>query len=336
MPAVALRYKSGDWPEQITRFGVDKEIIFCYYLQGTAVCQVTAATRSTIMTEASLPSSAGLLLVIRGLLPALNEQEQKVGQYVLDHPDEVIHLPMSDLAQRCAVSDTTVFRFCRKVRTDGYQDFKIRLALELTPGRLATNSMVHPGEGVGEAARKVITADIKALDDTLSVLDFSALQRAADALLGARRVDIYGSGGGAIAALELQYKLMRVGVRAAPLADAEMQLISAALLSPVDLAVAISHSGKSQDLLHALQVAKGTGAQTIAITNHPASPLARLADISLCTAAQEALAHGYPLGERVAQVGLIDMLYTCMARKRQAEVENSEGRITEALHGLQG
>jgi len=153
------------------------------------------------MTEPSVPSTTSLLLAIRGLLPALNEQEQKVGGYVLEHPDEVIHLPMSDLARRCTVSDTTVFRFCRKVQTDGYQDFKIRLALELTPGRLATYAMAHPGEGVIEAARKVITADIKALDDTLSVLDFVALERAADALLEARRVGIYGSGGGAIAAL---------------------------------------------------------------------------------------------------------------------------------------
>ena len=128
------------------------------------------------------------------------------------------------------------------------------------------------------------------------MLDFAALERAADALLAARRVDIYGSGGGAIAALELQYKLMRVGVRAVPHTDAETQLISAALLSPVDLAVAISHSGESQDLLHALKVAKEAGARTVAITNHPASPLAVLADISLRTAAQEALAHGYPLG----------------------------------------
>jgi RpiR family carbohydrate utilization transcriptional regulator len=288
------------------------------------------------MIDPFVTSAGSLLLAIRGVLPGLNPQEQKVGEYVLDHPDEVIHLAMSDLAHRCAVSNTTVFRFCRKVQTDGYQEFKIRLALELTPGRLATYAMAFPGEGVIEAARKVITADIKALDDTLSVLDFTALERAADALLEARRVDIYGSGGGAIAALELQYNLMRVGVRAAPHTDAEMQLISAALLSTADLAVAISHSGESQDLLHALKVARESGARTVAITNHPASPLAVLADISLRTAAQEALAHGYPLGARVAQVGLIDMLYTCMALKRQAEVEHSQARIAGALHGRQG
>jgi DNA-binding MurR/RpiR family transcriptional regulator len=287
------------------------------------------------MKPQSESPATSLLLAIRGLLPALNEQEQKVGQYVLDHPDEVIHLAMSDLAERCEVSNTTVFRFCRRVRTDGYQDLKIRLALELTPGRLATYAMASEADGVIESARKVIAADIKALDDTLSVLDFAALERAADALLGARRVNIYGTGGGAIAALELQYKLMRIGVCAVPHTDAETQLISAALLMPVDMAAAISHSGKSEDLLHALQVAKGVGAQTIAITNHPTSPLARLADISLCTAAQEAVAHGYSLGARVAQIGLIDVLYTCMARKRQAEVDYSETRIAETLHGWQ-
>jgi RpiR family carbohydrate utilization transcriptional regulator len=291
---------------------------------------------SSIMTELSVPSTTGLLLFIRGLLPALNEQEQKVGQYVLDHPDEVIHLAMSDLARRCAVGDTTVFRFCRKVRTNGYQEFKIRLALESAPGHMAAYATASPGDSVTEAARKVITADIKALEDTLSVLDVVTLERAADALLAARRVDIYGSGGGAIAALELQYKLMRVGVRAVPHTDAEMQVISAMLLTPADLAVAVSHSGEGRSLLHALKVAKEAGAGTVAITNHPASPLAKLAEINLHTAAQEALAHGYPLGARIAQIGLIDVLYTCMALKRQAEVERSQARAAEALYGRQG
>jgi hypothetical protein len=38
----------------------------------------------------------------------------------------------------------------------------------------------------------------------------------------------------------------------------------------------------------------------------------------------------------VAQVGLIDILYTCLALKRQAEVERSQARIAEALHSRHG
>lgn len=284
------------------------------------------------MTISAAISLAGLLVAIRSVLPSLNEQEQKVGQYVLDHPAEAIHLSMSDLAMRCAVSDTTVFRFCRKIGMEGYQDFKIRLALELAPERAVTYAAVASEDSPAEAARKVIAADVKALQDTLSVLDLAVLERAADALLAARRVDIYGSGGGAIAALELQYKLMRVGVRAVPHTDAEMQLVSATLLTPADLAVGISHSGESQDVVQALTTARNAGARTIAITNHPLSPIARAAELSLCTAAQEAPVQGYPLGARVAQVGLIDVLYTFTAVKRQAEVEHNLARIGEALY----
>jgi len=265
-------------------------------------------------------SQPNLLLTIRGLLPALNEQEQKVGQYVLDHPYEVIHLAMANLAERCGVGDTTIFRFCRRVRTDGYQDFKICLAQELTPIVPPVYAAVAAGDSLAEAAQKVIAGDMRSLEDTLRVLDLGALDLAANALLVARRVDIYGSGGSAVAALDLQHKLMRVGVRALSHTDAQLQALSASLLTSGDLAVGISHSGVAPDVLHALETAKKAGAQTLAVTNHPASSIARLADISLCTAAKEAL-EGYPLGARVAQVGLIDVLYTCMTLKRQAESE---------------
>ena len=266
--------------------------------------------------EKSFPRESSILLTIRGLLPSLNEQEQKVGQYVLDHPAEVVHLAIGDLAQLCAASDATIFRFCRKVGADGYGDFKIRLAQEMASARAATYDAVQIGDTLADAVRKVIAADMKALADTLQVLDLTALAHAAKVLFAARRVDIYGSGGAAVAALELQYKLMRVGVRSMAHTDGEMQIMSATLLTDEDVAVAFSHSGRSVDVLSALKAAKEHGARTIAITNHPASPIAQAAEIGLCTAAQEALAHGYPLGARVAQLALIDALYTCMALAR--------------------
>jgi len=91
------------------------------------------------------------------------------------------------------------------------------------------------------------------------------------------------------------------------------------------VAVGISHSGAAPEVLRALETARKAGGRTIALTNHPASPIALLADISLCTAAQDAVGHGYPLGARVAQVGLIDVLYTAMRLRRMAENEPGQG-----------
>jgi RpiR family transcriptional regulator, carbohydrate utilization regulator len=284
------------------------------------------------MTEPAPTTKTPLLLHIRAVLPTLNEQEQKVGQYVLGHPEEVVNLSVSDMADRCGASDATVFRFSKRVGAEGYQNFKIRLAQELH----LTLSTPYPELGAEDTveaiARKVFAGDAKALDDTLQVLDAGALERAADALLAARRVDIYGSGGGAIAALELQYKLIRLGVRAVAHTDSEMQAISATLLSPADVAVGFSHSGEAPDIFRALEVADRSGATTIAIVNHTASPIAKLVKICLATSAQEMQAHGYPLGARVAQVALLDALYSVMVMKQPQASANALERITDTLN----
>jgi DNA-binding MurR/RpiR family transcriptional regulator len=277
-------------------------------------------------------TKTGLLLHIRAVLPGLNEQEQKVGQYVLAHPEAVVHLPVSEMADRCGVSDATVFRFSKRVGAEGYQNFKIRLAQELHLALSIPYPELGPNDTVASTVTKVLAADAKALDDSLSVLDLEALESAAEELLAARRVDIYAAGGGAIAALELQYKLIRLGVRAIAHTDAEMQTVSASTLMSADVAVGISHSGEAPDIYHALEVARKSGATTIAIVNHTASPIAKLVKICLATSAQEMQAHGYPLGARVAQVGLIDALSAVMNQKRPEEAERNLQRISDALH----
>ncbi len=285
-----------------------------------------------MLQESAQATRTGLLLHIRAVLPTLNEQEQKVGQYVLAHPEEVVHLSVSEMADRCGASDATVFRFSKRVGAGGYQDFKIRLAQELHLALSTPYPELVPDDTVASTVKKVFVADTKALDDTLSVLDVSTLERAADILLAARRVDIYGSGGGAIVALELQYKLTRLGVPAVSHTDSEMQTISATLLSSADAAVGISHSGEAPDVYHALEVAGEAGATTIGIVNHTASPVAKLVKVCLATSAQEMHAQGYPLGARVAQLGLIDALYAVMVLKRPADAERSLQRISDALN----
>ena len=284
------------------------------------------------MSGSGVPATAGILVNLRAMLPALNEQEQKVGHYVLDHAEEVVHLSMAELAERSGSSDATVFRFCKKVIGGGYQEFKIRLAQELGAANPSIYVPVDPEDSLVAAARKIVAADLRALEDTLSVLDPDKVQRAVDALLAAKRVHVYGSGGAAIAAMEMEYKLIRVGVPAVAHVDAKMQLISASLLAADDVAVGISHSGESPEVLRAMAVARQAGAILIAITNHPTSSLGQMVDVELLTAAQEGFGRSYPLGTRVAQIALIDILYGCLAQRRGDETERSLERIAQAVY----
>jgi RpiR family carbohydrate utilization transcriptional regulator len=282
-----------------------------------------------------VPGDENILLTIRGLLPSLTAGEKKIGDYVLRHPDEVVKLSITELAEACDVSDATIFRFCRKVGTEGYQDFKIALAKDsVSPDRLVYAD-VKPGDSLLMMAEKIVEANVKALRDTLKVLDVEALERALNALLAANRVEIYAVGGSGVTARELQFKLMQLGINANAFIDSQMQFISASLLSDRDVGIAISHSGTKRHTVEALELAKASGATTICITSHPASPVAEVADIKLHTSAWESLVHDDSPSVRNAQLALIDVIYEGIVMRAPQRARVSLSKANEAISTLQ-
>jgi len=275
-----------------------------------------------------------ILLKIRGLLPSLTAGEKKIGDYVLRYPDGVVKLSITELAEACGVSDATIFRFCRKVGTEGYQDFKIALAKELVSDGLVYADVV-PEDSLVTMAEKIVEANVKALRDTLKVLDVEALDRALDAILAANRVQIYAVGGSGVAARELQFKLMQLGINANAFIDSQMQFISASLLTDADVGIAISHSGTKRHTVEALKLAKASGATTICVTSHPASPAAEVADIKLCTSAWENLVHDDSPSVRNAQLALIDVIYKGIIMREPQRTRVSLSKANAAISTLQ-
>ena len=276
-----------------------------------------------------------ILLKIRGLLPSLTAGEKKIGNYVLRHPDEVVKLSITELAEACDVSDATIFRFCRKVGTEGYQDFKIALAKESVSPDSLVYADVIPEDSLMTMAEKIVEANVKALRDTLKILDAEALDRALNAILAANQVQIYAVGGSGVAARELQFKLMQLGINANAFIDSQMQFISASLLTDGDVGIAISHSGTKRHTVEALKLAKVTGATTICITSHPASPVAKVADIKLYTSAWESLVHDDSPSVRNAQLALIDVIYEGIKIRAPQRARVSLSKANEAISTLQ-
>ncbi|WP_156421780.1 SIS domain-containing protein, partial [Aureimonas ureilytica] len=119
-----------------------------------------------------------------------------------------------------------------------------------------------------QIAQKVFRTSIHALEETLSILDPEAFERAADLIFAARQRDLYGIGGSAQIARDVAHKFLRIGVRTSVFDDAHMMLMSAALLTEGDVAIAFSHSGQTTAVLEPLELARKRGARTIALTNY--------------------------------------------------------------------
>lgn len=77
-----------------------------------------------------------ILEQMKNSLDFLSKSEKKVAEVILGMPQRAIHLSIASLAQLADVSEPTVNRFCRKMDTKGFPDFKLRLAQNLANGTL--------------------------------------------------------------------------------------------------------------------------------------------------------------------------------------------------------
>ena len=257
----------------------------------------------------------GCLLRIRGLFPGLRPSEKKVAQYVLDHPEEVVDLSVTELAQRSGVSDATIVKFSQRIGYSGYQQFKIMLSRELARPAHANYGELDPADDIPKVKAKVITMNMSALEQTLHTLSDTELERAVDALWAAPVIHLYGVGASGFVALDAEHKFLRINRRCHAFIDNHVQRAMATLLRPGDVAIGISHSGFTQDIVNALRIAREAGATTICITNHFDSPVTAVSDIRLHTAAQEPAFRSGAIASRVAQLSIIDVLFIGVAQR---------------------
>ncbi len=260
---------------------------------------------------------------IRMKLPSLTPLEGKVADDILARKDIGEATPLREIALKSAVSEAMVVKVAKKLGFAGFREFRQGLIDYYNSDTAALHSEISADDTAGEIVQKVFRTAMQALEETFAILDLQAFDRAADYLARARQRDFYGLGGSAQIARDVSHKFLRIGIRTSVFDDAHMMMMSAALLGPDDVAIAFSHSGATSAVLDATEMARRNGARTIAVTNYPESPLARIADVVLCSTAQNSPLLGENATARIAQLNLLDALFVAVAqRDRKAADEN--------------
>ena len=225
------------------------------------------------------------------------------------------HLTIAELAERAGVSSATITRFCETLDYSGYADLKAAIVVALDRKRSNSEKFaiaegdVTESDSIDETLYKISHQAAEAITDTARIVDRAALDIAAAAVINCRRLDIYGLGSSFLAATDLQLKLHRIGLTAFCWSDTHLALTSAAVLTDKDVAIAISHSGVTSETFQMMETAKKAGAIIIAITNHPASPMGRLADHVLVTSAKESRFRSGAMTSRLVQLVMVDFLF---------------------------
>ncbi len=254
--------------------------------------------------------------IIKNNYNTLRSSEKKVADYILLHSNCIHTMSLSQLSVNAGVSEPTVMRFVKNIGFTGYSHFKLKLASDL--GReaaldhnndLLVDLHIKRDDQAKNIPAKIIAMTTKALEDTLKLIDTKNYQQAIDLVIHAKTIDVYGVGNSSSIANDLTNKFIRIGLNCRSYMDNHLQQICAAHLTSQDVAIAISHSGSTMDVVDTLKIAKESGAKTIAITNFKASIITQYADLCFFTGDLETTFYSETMCSRISQLACVDMLY---------------------------
>lgn len=272
----------------------------------------------------------GSLSVISDALPRLQGATEKVAKFILNSPNETINLTITELGSRVGVSEASIVRFAQGLGYSGFHALKIRLAEDIVSPLSIVHEDIMPDDEPATAVQKAMMVGLRSLEDTMRILDVPVLEATIRVLCNARHIVLFASGNSIPIAMDLNFRLTKIGLQSRFSTDPTLQEMQAALTSPEDVAVGISHTGSSKDTVYVLKLAKQYGARTVCITNHSDSPLTRYGEFCLFTATRVSHFREERLDSNLAMLALTEALYIGICIERSDATEQAVSKTLRA------
>ena len=288
-------------------------------------------------TNGEIPSSDILLIRMRNKYNSLSNAARKVAAYMLEEHEDAMYLSITQLAERSGVSEGTITKFSRTMGFDSFQQMKISLALEKKASNQDSNSYtgdIRIEDSLDEICSSVFMNNVESLRDTLKIIDVKKIKTAASKVLAAKKVDIYGSGASSVSALYAHLRFYRIGINSNDYSDSHKQIISASLLGKRGVALGISNSGQSFDVVNALECARESGATTICITSSDDSPIVKHSDIVLFSSSRDSAKLNESLCAPAVQLALIDAIYAAVISMKPDTFIQNLAKSSDAIKCL--
>lgn len=258
-----------------------------------------------------MASFEDIFLLIRSRYESFTRAEKQVADFILQDPAPVLYMSITDLADACHVGETSVFRFCRDLNVKGYQAFKILLARSINE-----NGLDRPREGgitEKDGALEIMDKLVSIYADVLSEAKLrnspDAIYQTVDWMVQAKRIHFFGAGSSFIVALEAYSRFLRVESKVAMAVDIHMQTMAASLMEPEDVAIIISYTGSTRDMVEIAKLLRQRRVKIVCITHFEKSPLSATSDLALLCGSKEGPLQSGGIAARISQLYLIDVLY---------------------------
>lgn len=243
--------------------------------------------------------SKNIFAELKAEYPFLTPVEKKIADFIMDSPQHFITYSMPTLSQMAGVSQGSINNFSKKFSDGGYSALKLRIAGSLSYYEEKPFTAVENADNMREVLKLKMDEIAVAFENTLEINREENLQRAVELILNARKINIYGVYRSGIVGKDFCYQLIQWGIPATFVDDSLMCAVSASILNENDLVVAISASGKTKEILDAVEIVKEHQIPVICLTHDKTSPLAKMSDVVLLSASS-----GLSVSDRMDEVRL--------------------------------
>ncbi len=239
--------------------------------------------------------------------------ERGVLDCVLEDPEAAAQCSIHKLAELSYTSPSTVVRICRKLGFKGYRELQKSLLYELavrSENRAEKGGQLEHTDQLSDIIDKVTYRNVASLENSRMLVEPEAVKRSVDLICACDTLLLFGMGASFLVAQDAYQKFIWVGKRCAISEDIHCQYVHARNARPADAAIIISYTGYTEEILRCAKDLRRQGAPMIAITRFEPSPLSQLADCNLYVVAMEETFRSGAMSSRIAQLNMIDILYT--------------------------
>lgn len=264
----------------------------------------------------------------------LTKSGKSLADYILKNKTSVQYMSITALADASGVSEASITRFCRVLGLEGYNDLKLSLAIAGTTG---SENYFHlesrkkdKASYFDDTAKYLVSRNVQALEETRTLMDPKAIEKAVVLLKKARRVFCFGQGGSNVTAMEAWALFSTVTGNFIHVMDSHFQAMNAALCTSEDVILFFSYSGATRELQDILKIARTTGVKLILITRFKKTAAAHSADVLLQCGTNESPLQTGSVEARISQLFIIDYLFHFYCEKDSASAEEARKFTAEA------
>lgn len=271
---------------------------------------------------------------IESLINNFTPSEKKVADYIVENYKVVSTMTIKQLAKHASTSDAAVIRFLKKMEIDSFGTLKMYLYYAKESKENESDSILQKIEKTDsseEIYKKIATISKKTIDDTLTFLNFNALDQSIDIIKKAKRILICGIGASAVVGSDLHLKFVRINLPVSFFYDVHVQLMTAINLDEDDCVIIISTSGRSREMIEIASIANQNKTPIISVTQFGKSPLSEKSTVNLHVASTETSMRIGTMNARIAELTLIDTLFTYLCIQDSDKYLDYAGKASEVM-----